>query len=140
MNTDRITRVNELLRREIAEALFHVMNEANLDLSAITITRVIASRNLRNARVLVSIRDNVERRKSIIGMLVRHRVAMQAMINKDCQLKFTPRLVFELDPSLEKGDHVLAVLSKLEIPETEPEENVKSDPDGSPELDENTDD
>jgi ribosome-binding factor A len=125
MNTDRITRVNELLRREIAEALFHVLNESNLDLSAITITRVIASRNLRNARVLVSIRDNVERRKSIIGMLVRHRVEMQAMINKDCQLKFTPRLVFELDPSLEKGDHVLAVLSELETDDSQQQDAIE---------------
>ena len=140
MNTDRITRINELLRREIAEALFHVLNESNLDLSAITITRVIASRNLRNARVLVSIRNNVERRKSIIGMLARHRVEMQAMINKDCQLKFTPRLVFELDPSLEKGDHVLSVLSTLVIPETEPETNLENDPDATPDLDENADD
>jgi ribosome-binding factor A len=140
MNTDRITRVNELLRREIAEALFHVLNEGNVDLSALTITRVIASRNLRNARVLVSIRDNVERRKSIISMLTRHRAEMQAMINKDCQLKFTPRLVFELDPSLEKGDHVLAVLSSLEIPETDPQMKLENDPGVTPDPDEEADD
>jgi hypothetical protein len=73
-------------------------------------------------------------------MLVRHRVEMQAMINKDCSLKFTPRLVFELDPSLEKGDHVLAVLSELKIPETEPEEDFESEPDGAQDLDEDSDD
>ncbi len=115
MSTDRIIRVNELLRREIAEALFHVLNEANLDLSAITITRVIASRNLRHARVLVSIRDNENRRAGILGVMAKHRVEIQTLINKDLSLKFTPRLIFELDPSLEKGDRVLSLLSKLEI-------------------------
>ena len=115
MSTDRIIRVNELLRREIAEALFHVLNEANLDLSAITITRVIASRNLRHARVLVSIRDNENRRPGILGVMAKHRVEIQTLINKDLSLKFTPRLIFELDPSLEKGDRVLSLLSKLEI-------------------------
>jgi ribosome-binding factor A len=119
MSTDRIIRVNELLRREIAEALFHVLNEANLDLSAITITRVIASRNLRHARVLVSIRDNQNRRAGILGLMGKHRVEIQSLINKDLSLKFTPRLIFELDPSLEKGDRVLSLLSKLETEQEE---------------------
>jgi len=114
MSTDRIIRVNELLRREIAEALYHVLNEASLDLSAITITRVIASRNLRHARVFVSIRDNQNRRAHILGVMAKHRVEIQSLINKDLSLKFTPRLIFELDPSLEKGDRVLSLLSKLE--------------------------
>lgn len=114
MSTDRIIRVNELLRREIAEALFHVLNESSLDLSAITITRVIASRNLRHARVLVSIRDNQNLRPHILGLMAKHRVEIQSLINKDLSLKFTPRLIFELDPSLEKGDRVLSLLSKLE--------------------------
>jgi ribosome-binding factor A len=29
------------------------------------------------------------------------------------RLKFTPRLLFQLDRSLEKGDEVLAILDKL---------------------------
>jgi len=83
-------------------------------------TRVITSRNLRNARVLVSIRDHQKMRKSILGMLAKHRAEIQSRINKDLSLKFTPRLVFELDPSLEKGDKVLTILSKLETTASEP--------------------
>lgn len=122
MSTDRMTRVNELLRREIAELLFHVVTEDDFDPSAVTITHVITSRNLRNARVLVSIRNNLGRRDRIIALLTKHRAEIQKRINKDLRLKFTPRLTFELDSSLEKGDEVLSLLSRLET-ETAGEED-----------------
>ena len=32
------------------------------------------------------------------------------------RLKFVPRLTFQLDRSLEKGDAVLAILDQLDIP------------------------
>ena len=37
----------------------------------------------------------------------------QAIINREMQLKYTPRLLFQLDLSLEKGDEVMAILDKL---------------------------
>jgi len=127
MSTDRITRVNELLRREIGEGLFRIINEADFDLSAVTITSVATSRNLREARVLVSVRDNKERRKHILALLTKHRVEIQSRINKDLCLKFTPRLTFELDTSLEKGDQVLSILSKLETIESQQEPGTPAD-------------
>jgi ribosome-binding factor A len=44
---------------------------------------------------------------------------LQAIINRDLTLKYTPRLRFELDGSVEKGDHVLDVLSRLDVPQTD---------------------
>ena len=38
----------------------------------------------------------------------------QQIINREVRLKFTPRLLFQLDLSLEKGDEVLAILDKIE--------------------------
>jgi len=106
-------RVNELLRREIGGALFRVMTEAGFDLSAVTVTHVITARNLRQARVLVSIRDHQEDRLRMLSLLKQHRTQIQAMINRDLVLKYTPKLQFELDLSLEQGNHILDVLSKI---------------------------
>ena len=113
MNRDRLTRVNELLRREIAELLFSVLSGEDVDVGAITVTRVTASRNLRSARVMVSIRDHQDERSAMLSMLKRHRAEIQGRINKDLTLKYTPRLEFFLDESLEKGDRILGVLSEL---------------------------
>ena len=122
MSTDRMVRVNELLRREIGQALFRIMTEANFDLSAVTITHVVASRNLRNARVLVSIRDHEAQRDEMLNLLRRHRGEIQSQINQNLVLKYTPCLTFSLDTSVEKGDRILGLLSKLEEESPSPPE------------------
>ena len=116
MRYDRITRVNELLRREIGETLFQIMNESDsqFDMAAVTITHVVTSRNLRHARVLVSIREHQAERKQMLGLLYRHRAEIQARISRNVVLKYTPRLSFELDSSVEHGHHMLEILSELE--------------------------
>lgn len=115
MAIDRIKRVNELLRREIGETLFRVMTEQNFDLSAVMVTRVVTSRNLRHARVMVSIRDHQEERERMLSLLKRHRSEIQALINRHLVLKYTPKLSFELDTSVERGDHILDVLGALAV-------------------------
>ena len=114
MSVDRITRVNELLKREIADLLFRVMHANEFDLAAVTITRVSTSKDLREARVFVSILGHESERPHMLALLSRRRGELQRRINKDVTLKYTPRLTFELDTSVEEGDHVLAVLAKLE--------------------------
>lgn len=123
MTVDRITRLNELIKQEIGEALYRYVTEDNFDISAVTITRVIVSRSLQHARVLVSIRGHEQERAAMLRVLARHRQEMQEKINDDLHLKYTPKLAFRLDPSLEKGDHILAVLADLEREHPEEEAN-----------------
>lgn len=128
MSVDRITRINELLKREIGDSLFRVMHESDFDLASVTITRVDTSKDLRDARVYVSIRDHEAQRPRMLALLTRHRAELQSRINKDVTLKYTPRLTFELDTSLEEGDRVLAVLAQLEPQSSAPPEPA---PDGN---------
>ncbi len=116
-------RVNELLRRAIGDSLFSVMHENDFDMSSVTITHVVTSPNLREARVLVSIRDHHEDRERMMSLLRRHRAEIQNQINRDLTLKYTPRLRFELDTSLERGDNMLALLDELE--ETNPHNELE---------------
>ncbi len=119
MSIKRLTRVNELLKREIASALYRVMNDGGFDFSAVTVTRVLTSSNLRTARVMVSIRDHQDERARMIHQLEHHRKAIQDMINRDLTLKYTPHLVFELDESIEEGDRVLRLILDMEAAEKE---------------------
>lgn len=121
MTIDRLTRLNELLKRELAGAVFKVMQNEPCDLSALTITRVALSRNLREARVSVSIRNHQAERPKILASLRHYRAEFQKLLNRDLVMKYTPRLTFELDTSLEEGDRVLAVLKKLENEEPPPQ-------------------
>ena len=114
MSVDRITRVNELLKREIGDLLFRVMHADEFDLASVTITRVVTSKDLREARVYVSILGHEAERPHMLALLSQRRGEIQRRINKDITIKYTPRLTFEMDTSVEEGDHVLAVLAKLE--------------------------
>jgi ribosome-binding factor A len=113
MAVDRLERVNALLRREIGEALYKVFADGSLDLAAVTVTKVRAARNLRNATVSISIFGHEGEREAIIRNLADKAKELQASINRNLVLKYTPRLRFELDGSIEQGDRVLDVLSRL---------------------------
>ncbi len=116
MAIDRLARINSLLRREISEALYKVFAGEPIDLAAITITRVEAARNLRMARVFVSVFGHDAEHGAFLRQLANKAKELQALVNRDLTLKFTPRLRFELDGSLERGDHILDVLSRLDQP------------------------
>lgn len=113
MANDRLTRVNELLRREIGQLLYRVIHNRDFDISAVTITRVDVAPNLRHARVFVSVRDHHDDRESMVSTLRAHRHEFQQGISSTLNLKYTPKLRFELDTSLEAGDNVLDILNGL---------------------------
>lgn len=112
MKIDRLTRVNELLKREIGTALFHIISDGRFDPAAVTITSVSTSSDLRDARVMVSISGND--RVTMLDIIKEKRVEIQKIINKNLKLKYTPRLSFHIDTSIEKGDHVLKILYEIE--------------------------
>ncbi len=117
MSIDRLERVNALLRREIGEAFFKVFGGEPIDLAAITVTHVRTARNLRNATVSISIFGHEQERGAYLRLIADKAKELQSLINRDLTLKYTPRLRFELDESVEKGDHILDVLSKLDVPQ-----------------------
>lgn len=119
MSVDRLERVNALVRREIGEALFKVFAGDTIDLAAITVTQVQTARNLRNATVSISVFGHEGERGAYLRRVANKAKELQALINRDLSLKYTPRLRFVLDGSVEKGDHILDVLSKLDMPSEE---------------------
>ena len=119
MGMQRIVRVNEILKREIAESLYRVLDPTAFDHSAVTITRVITSADLQHARVMVSIRAPAARQRLLLEHLRRHRGAIQAFFSKHVTLRYTPHLIFEIDESIVGGDHVLSMIAQLEVEKPE---------------------
>lgn len=94
--------------------MFTVMQGDTVSPGLITVTGVHCGKDLRDATVTVSIFGDDALKERALQHLKHHAKHFQALINKEVRLKFTPRLLFKLDRSLEKGDEVLAILSKLE--------------------------
>ena len=113
MKIDRLQRVNELLRREIGGLILEIMRAGAFDVAAVTVTHVITSSDLRSARVLVSIRNHARERPAMLHQLQHHHAEFQRRVADSVILKYTPRLQFELDHSLENGDRILDLLAHL---------------------------
>jgi len=126
MSSARIIRVNELLKREIAVDILRLFANSNFDTGAVTVTHVVTGSDLRDATVYVSIFGHENNRLGMINFLNRHRAEIQARMSKNVILKYTPRLYFKFDDSIESGDRVLGILAHLDIPEddTPAEESI----------------
>jgi len=124
MSSARIIRVNELLKREIAVDIPRLFANSNFDTGAITVTGVETAPDLHDATVYVSIFGHEEGRLKMIRFLNSHRKDIQARMSKNVILKYTPRLHFKLDTSIESGDRVLGILARLDIPDDEDTPNA----------------
>ena len=65
--------------REIGDSLYRVINTGLIDMAVITITRVETSRDLKHARVMVSVRGPDQER--VMAELRRNRIEIQRRIN-----------------------------------------------------------
>lgn len=116
MAVDRLERVNSLLKRVIAEAMFSVMQGDTVAPGLITVTEVACGKDLRDATVKVSVFGDDALKETALQHLKHNARRFQQEINRQVKMKFTPRLTFQLDYSLEKGDAVLAILDRLPPP------------------------
>jgi ribosome-binding factor A len=115
MGVPRLLRVNELLKREIAEDIFRQFAHApDFDAGAVTVTRVECTPDLREANVFVSIFQHEDEREAMIRFLNRNRQEIVRVMARRVRLKYTPRLQFVLDSSIEEGDRILSMLAEME--------------------------
>ena len=108
---DRMLRVDELLKREIADV---IEKDVSLPLGClVSVNQVKTSSDLRDSKVYISILGKGNKHK-ILDTVRKNRCHIQKKIAKDVVLKYTPVLHFILDERLEKGDKVLEIISELE--------------------------
>ena len=134
MPSQRLIRVNELLKREIANALYRVMDDREFDLAAVTVTRVETSSDLRHARVALSVRADEHGQQAMLRALRKHRKDFQEVVGRNVVLKYNPYLRFELDDSVRQGDRILEILSELNVPdedEIQAEEETEAEDEAS---------
>ena len=125
MASNRISRINEGIQRELADLLPNLKDPRVQGL--ISVTRVDTTSDLRYARVWISVldksteKDVMQGLKSAAGYLRRE-------LGQTLQLRYTPELVFQADDSIAVGSRVLSILSQLDIPADEDSADEESGP------------
>ena len=113
MSSQRILKVNALLKREIADLLERI--DFNLTNGLVSVSEVDVAPDLRTAKVHISVLGGDDATKvQVMKFLKRNRGHLQKKIAKDITLKYTPVLTFINDSRMEQGDRVLAILEEIE--------------------------
>ncbi|MFU8848609.1 MAG: 30S ribosome-binding factor RbfA [Opitutales bacterium] len=110
--SQRISRINELLRREVSEQMRRYYRS---EAAPITISDVDCSTDLRNARVYYSVLGDDKAIHEAEALFRRIGKDLHRRVSKEVILKYFPRFDFIYDPSLERGAEINELLDELDI-------------------------
>ncbi len=106
--SQRIKKVNELVKQEISKILLKKIDLENI---LVTINDADTSPDLKNCKIKISIipKDKSSFALEIIQKRIYH---IQQEFNKKLHLKYTPKLSFEIDQIETKAQRIEELLSK----------------------------
>lgn len=107
---DRMTQVNELIQRTLAE-IFSQTLEIPFEYF-VSVTRVSCSSDLKTARVFLSVLPFAKARDGLV-FIIRNKNHIQKLLGEKINIKFTPILHYCLDDSEEKASKVYEVIDAL---------------------------
>ena len=109
--SQRTDRVDELLRQEIGAIVMRDVADPRIGFA--TITKVETTRDLRHAKVWVSVIGQPAERKETIAALARSMSFVRRELGKTLRIKRIPDLHVHLDDTAERGTRVLQLLNDL---------------------------
>jgi len=131
MPSQRILRVESLLRTEISDIIRRKLKDPRIGM--VTLTRVEVDPDLRAARIFVSIFGSRRKREEGIAGLRSASGFIRGELMDVLHLRPMPRLEFKLDESLERGSRTLDLLDQIAHEQQEtcsrPEPGGEADPD-----------
>jgi ribosome-binding factor A len=99
MASDRIRKINELIREEAGRAINETVSRDYF----VTVTNIETSRDLKNTTIWVSIMND---EKKAFEALIEKKSAIQHAITSKMATKYTPKIEFKIDHSL---DHAMKI-------------------------------
>ncbi|MDR0351415.1 MAG: 30S ribosome-binding factor RbfA [Puniceicoccales bacterium] len=107
----RTQKISELIRQEMGNILRQDFCD---EAKTITITNAIIADDLRYCRITYVALGHKNFEKIAAGFFKRNSGKIKRKLVKNINIKHFPELSFELDKSLEKGNHVLKILDGIE--------------------------
>ena len=124
--SQRILRVRELLKREIGTLISQDYSFNAL----VTVNDVDVTPDLRNGHVFIGVIGSDQEKTKVVSTLNKERGMIQKKISKRVVMKFTPKLHFKSDESIERGVRTLNVIDELDSFDLEaPDKSLNSNSD-----------
>ena len=110
----RVDRINGLFREEISSLLMREIKDPRLN-ALLTITQVITSPDLRNAKVYLSVLGSHEDNVNALQGIRSAATFLRKQLRERLRLKYIPFLTFEIDDSLENSDHIFRLMDQARL-------------------------
>jgi len=107
--SQRLDKINELLRREISTVLQRDFEFVN---ALVTVGGVEITQDLREAKVFIGVLGGKE--ADVLEQLAQKRALVQSRIAKRVVLRCTPILDFRIDKSAERGVEMVNILEEVD--------------------------
>lgn len=105
-------RINEEVRKELSNIIQNELKDPRIN-AMVSITKVDVTKDLRYAKVYVSIFGNEEEKNNTFNALKNSGGFLRRELGNRINMRYTPQLILELDDSIEHGMHIEELLHKI---------------------------
>lgn len=105
-------RINEEIRRELSNIIQNEIKDPRLT-AMVSITRVDVTKDLRYAKVFVSLFGNDDEKVNSLSALKSSAGFMRKEIGHRINLRYTPEIIIEVDNSIEHSMHMESIFSTI---------------------------
>jgi ribosome-binding factor A len=109
-NMDRTNRISEEMKKEISAIIQSELKDPRLP-KMISVTSAEVTRDLRYAKVFISVFGNEADKKNAIEGLKSAAGFIRREVGHRLQLRYSPELLFELDDSIERGVYITKLIN-----------------------------
>ena len=111
--TVRLERVREMLKRTLGEIIRRDFPPGG-DAGLITVADVTVTPDLKEAKVYIGVVGQAAAKQRAMNLLNGNRGQIQFELGRSIVLRYTPKIEFFLDESVERGNRILTILEELE--------------------------
>jgi ribosome-binding factor A len=147
-NTRRVSRVAELIKREVSQMILFDIKDDRVGAGMVSVTAVDVAGDLQHTKIFVSIYGSDEVRAETMEGLKSVTGYVRSELGKRVRLRRTPTVIFIEDTSFDRATSVLSLINQLSLKrgdaeeletETETEAVLASDEESTPRSTESSD-
>lgn len=112
MNNKRLGRISEEVRKVVSETIGNGLKDPRIN-SMTTVTKVEVTRDLRYARIYISVLGDEREKKETIAGLENAKGFLRREISSKIDLRYAPEPMFLLDESIEKGIYMSKLIEEV---------------------------
>ncbi len=109
--SQRILRVNELIKQEISKLLKKEIDFADI---LVTVTKVDTSPDLKYAKIKLTVLPS-DKSESALKIINQHIYQIQQALNKKLTMKYVPKIKFEIDKLEAHAQRIEELLTKKNL-------------------------